>query len=433
MGDETQAKLIDFAQRLAWDDVPGTTRDVLKLSLLDWGSVALAGVGEPVSVAVRDMVLADGGAGRAFAFGSDGLLPARAAALANGATSHALDYDDTHFLHIGHPGVVIFSAALAVAQQVNASGRAFLEAALAGYEASCRIGHWLGRSHYEAGFHMTATAGCFGAALAAARLLGANRAQMIAATGLASTRASGLKAQFGSMGKPYNAALSAANGVEAALLAVRGMTSDSSGLESFAAGHSGAMDAVAMDGLGDEFVTESVSHKFHACCHGTHAALEALALLDVEPTEVTHLLIEVHPRWLKVCNQAAPETGLEAKFSYRMCAAMAMVGLDTGALATFSDTHCADAGLQALRDLVEVQGDIGLADSAARVTATCRGDMARVATFDLKTPMGISQSSARVQQKAAALIGKNRAQTMWRQIQILEGQDTLAGYLNVLR
>ncbi|MCK4712227.1 MAG: MmgE/PrpD family protein, partial [Marinosulfonomonas sp.] len=182
------AGLIDFADDLSWSDVPRGTSDVLKLSLLDWASVALAGVDEPVSVAVRDMVLAEGGVGKAFVFGAGVTLPARAAALANGARSHALDYDDTHFLHIFHPAVVIFSATFAVAQQAGASGRAFLEAALIGYEASCRIGHWLGRPHYEAGFHMTATAGCFGAAMAAARLMGADRAQMAGALGLASTR-----------------------------------------------------------------------------------------------------------------------------------------------------------------------------------------------------------------------------------------------------
>ncbi len=114
--------LTGFARNLNWNDVPQDTREVLRLSLLDWASVALAGVNEPVSGTVRDMVLVEGGAGQAHVFGTDVTLPARAAALANGSTSHALDYDDTHFLHIGHPSVVVFSATLAVAQQVGATG-----------------------------------------------------------------------------------------------------------------------------------------------------------------------------------------------------------------------------------------------------------------------------------------------------------------------
>ena len=423
--------LTGFARNLNWTDVPQDTRDVLRLSLLDWASVALAGVEEPVSVAVRDMVLAEGGLGAAYVFGADVTLPARAAALANGSTSHALDYDDTHFLHIGHPSVVVFSATLAAAQQVGATGQAFLEAALVGFEASCRIGAWLGRSHYEAGFHMTATAGCFGVTLGAARLLGADAVQMRAALGSASTRASGLKAQFGSMGKPYNAGLAAANGVEAALLAVAGMTSDADGLASFAAGHAGAMDAAAFDGMGQVFVTETVSHKLHACCHGTHATLEALALLEVDAQEVTSVSVAVHPRWLKVCNKPAPTTGLEAKFSYRMCVALALSGLDTGALDSFSDANCTDADLCRLRDLVRVVGDAGMADGAAHVTVTCHDDMPRQSRYDLDQPMPLEMRRKRVLAKSGSLIGP-QSQTVWQQVQDLERSRTLDSLIATL-
>jgi 2-methylcitrate dehydratase PrpD len=420
-----QDSIADFALGLEWSGVPDDVREVFRLSLLDWCAVGLAGVDEPVSVKLRDMVLAEGGKGEAFVFGSDVALPARAAALANGAISHALDFDDTHFLHIGHPSVTIFPAALAIAQQVGATGTEFLTAALAGYEASVRIGHWLGRAHYEAGFHMTATAGCFGATISAARLLGADAAQMGAALGLASTRASGLKAQFGSMGKPYNAGMAAAAGVEAALLAMAGMTSDACGLHSFAAGHAGEMDAAALDGLGQAFVSADVSHKFHACCHGTHAALEALAKLEVDAAEVTGVQITVHPRWLKVCNLAEPVTGLEAKFSYRMCFAFTMAGLETGALATFSDENCADPRLQALRDQVVVQGDASLADGAARVVVDCHGDMARQAEFDLDQAFPLAERRNRVLAKAAVLIGEEWARQIWAQIENLEATNNL--------
>ena len=430
--DRFHEQLVDFALNLKWEDAPQTTRDVLKLSLQDWIAVALAGVDEPVGLALRNMLLNEGGIGAAYVFGAGVKMPARSAALANGTTSHALDYDDTHFLHIGHPSVVIFSAALAVAEHVDASGRAFLEAALLGFESSCRIGHWLGRAHYDAGFHMTATAGCFGAALAAARLLGADQGQMNNALGLASTRSSGLKAQFGSMGKPYNAGLAAANGVEAALLAVGGMSTDGRGITSFAEGHAGMMDETALTGLGKEFVTESISHKFHACCHGTHAALEALAKLDVEAREVIEVLISVNPRWLSVCNQQTPSSGLEAKFSYRMCAAMAMAGLDTGVLSTFIDPHYENAKLCALRDLVQVQGDADLTDGMARVLVTRHGGMTRQATYDLDQPMDIETRRQRVHAKAGALIGDAKAQNILRQVELLDQADHLVGLVGAL-
>ncbi len=149
----------------------------------------------------------------------------------NGATSHALDYDDTHFGHVGHPSVGIYPAALAVAEETGASAAAVADAFLLGAEASVRIGMLLGAVHYNRGFHQTATAGAFGATVAAGRLYGLNRAQMRAAIGLCATRASGLKSQFGTMGKPYNAGIAAANGVECAALARAGFTSADDGLE----------------------------------------------------------------------------------------------------------------------------------------------------------------------------------------------------------
>ena len=423
--------LTKFAHDLNWADVPQNSRSVLRLSLQDWVSVAMAGVDEPVSTAVRDLVLSEGGTGTAFVFGSEQTLPMRAAALSNGSTSHALDYDDTHFLHIGHPSVVVFSATMAAAQQVGATGQAFLEAAMVAYETSCRIGAWLGRDHYEAGFHMTATAGCFGAALGVGRLLGLTQDQMRAALGLASTRASGLKAQFGSMGKPYNAGLAAANGVEAAMLAARGMTSDLEGLASFAAGHAGASVPGAFEGIGQQFVLEDTRHKFHACCHGIHATLEALAQIEVTAEEVAEVVVTVHPRWLKVCNKPEPVTGLEAKFSYRICVAMALAGIDTGALDSYSDANCADAALCRLRDLVRVEGDADMADGAAQVSVACHDDIKRVARFDLEQPIALNVRQTRVLAKSSSLIGA-KSSGIWQQVEGLESAQNLDEFIAAL-
>ncbi len=124
----------------------------------------------------------------------------------------------------------LFPAALAAAEQVNASAAALRDAFLLGAEASCRIGMVLGRAHYQRGFHQTATSGAFGATIAAGRLLGLRPIEMRHALSLVSTRASGLKSQFGTMGKPFNAGIAAANGIEAASLAKRGFVSCDDGL-----------------------------------------------------------------------------------------------------------------------------------------------------------------------------------------------------------
>ena len=390
---------------------------VMRLSLLDWLACGQAGAGEPAARLLRDMVLDEGGAGQAALFGG-GRAPARGAALVNGTASHALDYDDTHFAHIGHPSVAVLPAALALAGQTGASIAHVTDAALRGCEASVRVGLALGRAHYQLGFHQTATAGAFGAALAAGILLGLDRGQMAQALGLVSTRAAGLKSQFGTMGKPYNAGVAAANGVEAALLAARGFVSNPDALQ----GVNGFLPTHAADPAPQPqgWLMEGVSHKFHACCHGLHATLEALAALGPhDPAQVQQVTVTTHPRWLTVCNQPAPRTGLELKFSYRGIVAAALLGHDTAALGTYSDALCADPALVALRDRVTVRSDTALPETAARVAV----DGAEAA-FDLNAPMALQDRTARVRSKAAALIGAGTADTIWAAIEKGDGPAT---------
>jgi 2-methylcitrate dehydratase PrpD len=405
--------------------LPESARQMARLSLLDWIAVAVAGSNEPVSKIVRQMALDDGGAPDATIVGEKTRLPARAAAMVNGTASHALDYDDTNFVFLGHPSVAVIPAALAVAEKTGATGAAFIDAALIGMEATSRIGAWLGRSHYEAGFHQTATSGTFGATMAVARLLGLDQKRAQHALGLASTRASGLKSQFGTMGKPFHAGMAAANAVEVATLAAAGFVSNPDGLtcaQGFADAHGGqsADQATVLDGLGEQFQLESVLHKFHACCHGTHAAIEALGQArdghQLDAADVDKVTITVHPRWLGVCNIASPTTGLEAKFSFRLTAAMALAGVDTSALATFSDDSCTNPALLVLRDRVTVQTDAGMSDTAAQVRIKPRTGETICAEHDLVTPMPRPERETRVRNKAAALLGNDVAERVWKAI-----------------
>lgn len=408
---------------------PVSARKMMTLSLLDWAAIGRAGALEPVSLIVTRMLEAEGGAPQANVFGRAIKLPARAAALANGTISHALDYDDTHFGHIGHPSVAILPAVLALGQARGISGDKLLEAALIGVEIACRIGAWLGRAHYQLGFHQTATSGCFGAALASARLLGLNAVQAGHALGIASTRASGLKSQFGTMGKPFHAGMAAANGVEAALLAEAGFVSVPDGLEceqGFGPTHAGetfAPEAV-LAGLGEEFRFETVQHKFHACCHGTHAAIEALHSSRVQhelaAERIKEVWIKVHPRWLRVCDLPAPKTGLEAKFSYRLTAAMALAGQDTSALDTFSEAACTDPALRALRDVVRVQTDESLAETEAQTLILCKDGEQVSNHYDLAAPMSLAAREAKLVMKAAALLGKTKSQQLYQAILRME-------------
>ena len=410
-------------------EAPAQTQQMLRLSMLDWAACGIAGADEPVARITREMVVEEKGLGEAALFGSTLRVPARGAALVNGATSHALDYDDTHFAHIGHPSVAVMPAALALAEGARVSGVALQEAALVGIEVSVRVGVWLGRSHYQTGFHQTGTAGAFGAAAAGARLLGFDARQSAAALGLVATRASGLKSQFGTMGKPYNAGLAAANGVEAVLLVAKGFVPNPEGLEcaqGFGPTHAGEANEGALAGLGEAWLFDGISHKFHACCHGLHATLEALGGMNrPAPEDIEAVEITTHPRWMTVCNQPAPETGLGAKFSYRMVAAMALSGVSTAALESYSAENCADPALRALRDRVTVTADEALAETEARVRITLKDGSVLEARHDLNAPMSLEDRARRIEAKAAALIGEARAADLWALIEAAASPEAI--------
>lgn len=405
------AELTDQVLEFALADPSEESLAIMRLSVVDWLSVGFAGRDEPVARIMRRMVAGEGGVPQAQLFGG-GRAPARGAALVNGAASHALDYDDTHFAHIGHPSVAVLPAAFALGEAQGASFAAVLRAALAGCEASIRFGLAFGRGHYQIGFHQTATAGAFGASVAAAQVMGLKREQLTQALALVSTRASGLKSQFGTMGKPYNAGIAAANGVEAAQLAALGFLSSPAALD----GPLGFLETHHCDGAATDepgFLMDGISHKYHACCHGLHAALEAISSLKpLDSNKVEEVEVITHPRWMSVCNKPAPRTGLEAKFSYRGVIAASLMGHDTGALETFDDALWSDPALRALQERVQVTADESLSETQAKV-AVVTADRRNEAHHDLSSQAPYAQRAERVRGKSRAVLGEDRANALW--------------------
>ncbi|HEX4769112.1 MAG TPA: MmgE/PrpD family protein [Lichenihabitans sp.] len=438
--EHTMRRLLDLAA-VQPEAVPRGALTLAGFSLFDWLVVARAGCNEPLSRIVRDFVCDEGGRPVATLAGSGSKAPARAAALVNGTISHALDYDDTHFAHVGHLSVGILPAALAVAEQVNAPAVAVRDAFVIGAEAACRVGMVLGRGHYERGFHQTATAGAFGAAIAAGRLLGLTEARMRNALSLVATRASGLKSQFGTMGKPFNAGIAAANGVEAASLAQRGFVSCDDGI----GGPQGFIDTHALeaseaaawtDPPPATFIFEDNRYKLHACCHGLHAMIDALLEVrrnrDLEPDRVARILVRTNPRWLRVCDIKRPRTGLEAKFSYGMLAAMVLHGISTAADGSYTDALGADPALLAVAQRVDVAGDPCVSDTAAEVLITLESGERIETGHDLAAPLSASALELGLRDKARALLGEATAERLWSGVATLERRSArdLAALLN---
>ena len=334
-----------------------------KMSMIDWCGVAYAAKEEPVSKIVTKLIDEEQTKGLSRLISNGKEVSAKSAAFVNGTIGHALDYDDTHFLFTGHPTASAFPTALALGEELGSSIDEIMLAYMCGVEISTRLGHILGYSHYNKGFHQTATSGAFGATLVASKLLKLDAKQIENALGIVSTRASGLKSQFGTMGKPFHAGIAASNGIEAAKLSKLGFVSCENGIEcnqGFLKTHAWdeTLPEAAINGLGQDFLFPEIKYKFHACCHGLHAFLEALDELKTKnnfnPDSIEKISIQTQPSWLQVCNIDSPKTGLEAKFSYRLTAAMSLHGVDTGRLDSYNDEICFNEKIVETRDKVEV-------------------------------------------------------------------------------
>ena len=407
--------IIDIAMRPA-DQVPDLPLDFAKLSLLDWMTCGIAGTSEPLAVKLRQLAAGEGGQPVASVLGGM-RVPPRMAALVNGATSHALDYDDTHFAHVGHLSVGIYPAALAIAEMQDTSAEEMIVAFLLGAEGAIRVGMTLGRAHYNHGFHQTATAGAFGATLTVGRLLGLDCSQMYHALGLCATRASGLTSQFGSMGKPYNAGVAAANGVECATLAGLGFTSADDGLmghQGFVGAHlPGSGESTGPDLTFDSYKFPDNKYKLHACCHGLHAMIEALQTSEVVggiPLEdISAFSLWTNPRWLAVCDIKRPRTGLEVKFSYNWLAGMTLRGDDTGDDRLFTDSMAGDSDLRRFAERISVKGDDKLTDLQARGEISFADGRVIPVWFDLADRLAPELLAEKLQRKSSTIIGKASA------------------------
>jgi len=331
--------------------------------LMDWIGVTVSGAGDPLVAILLDEALADGGEGDVPLVGLSQSLRPSDAILVNGAAGHALDFDDVNRTMHGHPTVAVMPAVLTAAMVEGRTLEEALRSFVVGYEVACRVGDMTGDGHYDTGWHATATVGTFGAAAGVCHLLGLDAEKTAHALGLATTLASGLKSQFGTMGKPLHAGRAAQNGTKAARWAARGFVSRPDGLECVQGfWETQGPDAAPYDmdrTPGTPFLIERNLFKFHAACYMTHSAIEANRTLrsrhGIDPVEVKKVTLKVSEGSLRMCNIPEPETGLQVKFSLRHTAALALAGRNTGAVDTFSDAVANEPGLIDLRRRVTVE------------------------------------------------------------------------------
>jgi 2-methylcitrate dehydratase PrpD len=437
--------LAEQARTLTYADLPEDVRKLARQCLMDYVACTLAGSKDELAAILLAEMQEQGGAPIATVIGHDARLPVLSAAVVNGAASHALDYDDVNLAMTGHPSVVLLSALLALAEERGSSGQDVMTAFVAGYELQCRLGLALAPGHYNAlGFHATGTLGSFGAAAACAHLLGLDAAKFATALGIAGTQAAGLKSLFGTMCKPLHAGKAAYHGALAARLAQRGFTARADIIEcaqGFARTHSPDWHperALAAPPRGFHILNNLF--KYHAACYMTHAPIEAARRLREEhglrPEQIARIRLGLDETCDRICNIPAPRTGLEAKFSLRLTTAMALAGVNTGGLESYSEETAADPTLIGLRDKVEFDFRSGVSNTVADLELVLTDGRNVSTSYDSGVPANdIDEQGGRIAEKftslAEPMLGRSKAGDLLAEINRLEQLADLRGLMRL--
>ena len=335
----------EFVAGLRYADLPAEVTHMAKRCILDGVAVQLGGTEQAALGVLGRYLTLVGGEPRCRLVGDAGRrVPPGLAALWNGTAGHAMDWDDTQLArHPGrayglmtHPTVPPLSAAFAIAEHLGSvSGQRFIEAFVAGVEVECKLAEAINPQHYMRGFHSSGTLGTFGAAAAAAKLLGLDVGGVRQALGMAASMAAGIRANFGTMTKPLHVGRAAESGVTAALLVSLGYTADSDALDGRwgyleIAGPGGEPELV-IDEFGQPFsiVDPGVSVKPYPSGVLTHPAMDALLFLmrdeGIRNDDIARVDLYAANNVLGPIRFQFAETELQGKFCFQFLLAAIMV------------------------------------------------------------------------------------------------------------
>ncbi len=365
--------VVDFIGGARFAALPSEAITIAKRCIIDGLGVLLAGSTQDAGKILYAHVQGADPRTDATVFGPKPFKTgAAAAALVNGTSGHALDWDDTQlatsadriFGLLTHPTVPPLVATLAVGESRRISGVQFLEAFLTGFEVECKIAEAISPSHYKKGFHSSGTVGTFGAAVAATKLLGLNAEQTGHMLAIAASSAAGIRVSFGSMTKPLHVGRAAQNGVTAAELAARGFTGGKDALDppwgffqTFSHGEGyDPKRIVGVLGNPHTIVSPGVSIKPYPCGVLGHPTMDAMRRLvlrhDVKPGQITAIRVRAGSNILNPLRYPIANNELEAKFCPAFMVSAIALRRKAG-IHEFNDEFVQSAPVQALMRKVE--------------------------------------------------------------------------------
>ena len=352
----------------------GAVHEKARAAICDTVGCILAGCQEPSIRAALLWAKQKGERPQSTVLGVEPLQTGAAtAAMVNAMAAYACDFDDMCEAGCGHPSMPVFPVALALSETTGASGPRMLEAYIRGVEVSALVGRGFPGSGLSLCWNPTTVCGGFGAAAAAAILLGLDREQTAAAYALMASEAGGTKANYGTPAKDVSAGLLCARAVASAQLAAAGIRGNPAALE----GHNGLFEALApgynltaveqwMASGESAFCTPGIIPKPYPCCRSNHNAVDGMLHIrkefGVTPEQVKHITCRVDAPSMALDSYHRPQTPEQGKFSTAYCVALALLNGKL-TLEDFTGEHIRDTRVFPLIEKVDVELDDSFQDA----------------------------------------------------------------------
>lgn len=308
------------------------------------------------------------------------------AALCNGISGHAYDFDDGHRFSTVHLGSVVIPPVLAVTEKEGLSMEDAIRGIVIGYEAGIRLGRCIQPSHRNRGFHSSGTAGAVAAAMGVAAALDFNKEQMKATLAAACSSAGGINEMMENVStmKPFNVGRAAHDGVTAAYIAAAGFQGPYDpmlGKFGFLRTACDVYDASVLSlETDDGYNICGGYHKPYASCRHTHGAVYATVRAvndnDVRWQDITDISVSMYGQGVNGHEHTDIPGVVAGKMSTPFCIALALktgkIGIDS-----FVDETINDPDILHLTQLVSVKADEEMTSwvpnkRAARSTVTTK-------------------------------------------------------------
>ena len=435
--------LASFIVDTRTDDLPEWSLNEAKRTLINILAVSLSASTSAGSRMLMDWAAGEAAAPKTTIIGSALRTSASNAALLNGFLAHIQDYDDTHFPTVLHPTAPVWPAVLAAAEERGTSGRETLAAFVLGAETACRVAMSVHPWHYDMGWHITGTAGVFGAAAGVGRILNLDAEQMNMAIGAGGTFAAGVREVFGSHAKALHPAKAASNGLQAAYLAQYGFT----GADDIIGGRRGFWEVLSPNGHSEEALLGEFGARWELANNGlkpyangvvSHPIQDAVIELrnthNLKAEDVASIEARVHPLVLELMNRPEPKRGLEGKFSFQHCAAAALVD-GAGHDAQFSDERVANPVIASVRARVSATVDESMREDEVHLSinlndGTTLSTYVEHATGSPDNPMTSEALESKYRDLATEVFDRGRADELLAAVWAL---DTAADVSEVAR